>query len=146
MKTENIDAFRERFEEVVSRSITDEQLTPKIEIDLEVDFVELSNLVYNQILRFAPFGPQNLTPVFCTKNVVDAGFSKTVGADKSHLKLNVCTQNNKAVTIDGMGFGLGKHEQKVKSGKPFSIAYTLDINEWKGNKNLQLMVKDLVFD
>ena len=45
-----------------------------------------------------------------------------------------------------MGFGLGKHEQKVKSGKPFSIAYTLDINEWKGNKNLQLMVKDLVFD
>lgn len=146
MRTENIDALRARFEEVVSSSITEEQLTPKIEIDLEVDFVELTKLVYNQILRFAPFGPQNLTPVFCTKNVVDAGFSKTVGADKSHLKLNVCTQNNKTVTIDGIGFGLGEHEKKVKSGKPFSIAYTLDMNEWNGNKKLQLMVKDLVFD
>jgi single-stranded-DNA-specific exonuclease len=146
MKTKNIDAFRERFEEVVSSSITEEQLTPKIEIDLEVDFDELSKLVYNQMLRFAPFGPQNLTPVFCTKNVVDAGFSKTVGSDKSHLKLNVCIQNNKTVTIDGIGFGLGEHEQKVKTGKPFSIAYTLEINEWKGNKTLQLMVKDLVFD
>ncbi len=146
MRTENIDALRARFEEVVSSSITEEQLTPKIEIDLEVDFVELTKLVYNQILRVAPFGPQNLTPVFCTKNVVDAGFSKTVGADKSHLKLNVCTQNNKTVTIDGIGFGLGEHEKKVKSGKPFSIAYTLDMNEWNGNKKLQLMVKDLVFD
>ena len=87
-----------------------------------------------------PFGPQNMKPVFKSSCIRDNGFGKQVGADKTHLKLNVFQADNKQ-TFNAIGFGLGNKIEKVQND--FDIVYTLDENEWNGNVNLQLKLRDI---
>ncbi len=139
-----IDEFRKRFENAVAETITDEQLVPSIEVDLEVDLDQLTMNFFTQIQRMAPFGPSNMAPVFVTHNLKDSGRSKCVG-DGSHLKLEVMQGDQSQTFFSGIGFGLGSLEKEVQSGRRFSLAYTLEKNEYRGNVSLQLMVKDLRF-
>ena len=91
----------------------------------------------------APFGPGNLRPVFLTKDCLDSGGSKVIGTDQSHLKLDVT--DNSTSTLPGIGFGMANHIIKIKSRDPFQIFYTVDENEFRGDKHLQLKLKDLRF-
>ena len=137
---ENYKKFKNKFEEVVSTTIDKNLLTPEITIDAEIDLSEITPKFFRIIQQMAPFGPQNMKPVFTTTCVRDNGYGKKVGKDETHLKLNVFQGDNKA-TFGAIGFNLGDKMEFVQD--EFDIAYTLDENEWNGFKTIQLVLKDL---
>ncbi len=140
IKKENLQEFINAFEIAVSETITDDQLTPKIEIDMEIDINNIDDKLFRIIKQFSPFGPQNLSPVFVSRNVVDNGYGKQIGADKSHLRINTKTT---AGSLAGIGFGMGEFFKSIKDYKEFDICYSINENEWNGRKSLQLMIRDL---
>lgn len=133
--------FKKAFEEVVSETIDPSLLTPELKIDAEIDFNDITPKFYRLLKQFAPFGPGNMTPVFMTKNVKDVGYGKTVGEDKTHLRLVMKQGNSNPFT--GIGFGMAEKEEIACHGKPFKIAYVIDENEWQGTVSLQLRIKDI---
>ena len=82
-----------------------------------------------------------MKPVFLIKNLKDAGYSRKVGADESHLKLSVVSEGGQR--MDGIGFNLGKWYDKINKGNPFNIVFTIEENYWNGNTSLQLNIKDI---
>ncbi len=137
---ENYEAFKARFEEVVAKSIDKELLTPEILIDAEIELTEITPKFFRILQQMAPFGPQNMKPVFKTSCVRDNGYGKQVGSDKSHLKLNLI-QGSDRKTYNAIGFGLGHKINHIQND--FDVAFTLDENEWNGIKSIQLMLKDI---
>ena len=136
----NYEAFKQKFEEVVATSINKELLVPEISIDAEIELSEITPKFFRILEQMAPFGPQNMKPIFKTSAVRDNGFGKTVGSDQSHLKLNIVYGADRK-TYSAIGFGLGKKLPMIQND--FDIAYCLDENEWNGYKSIQLMLKDI---
>ena len=133
--------FKEKFEQVVKDSIPKELLQPEIKIDQEIELSEITPKFYRILKLFGPFGPQNMKPVFLIKNLKDSGYSRKVGADESHLKLSVVSEEGQK--MDGIGFNLGKWYDNIASGNPFNIVFTIEENHWNGNTSLQLSIKDI---
>jgi len=106
LKPENYVKFKEAFEKVVQETIAPELLTPEIIVDTEINFNEISPKLVRILKQFEPFGPQNMTPLFLTKNVKDTGYAKLLGKDDEHLRLFV--KQNDSDGIAAIGFGLGK--------------------------------------
>lgn len=147
MPIENVDAFRDKFEEVVSKSITDEQLTPEIKIDEEILLEKLKAepgqlfpKFYRIIKQFAPFGPMNMHPIFVAKQV-KAKYAKIVG--ETHLKLSVYDPNNPNFLLDCIGFGLGEYFDHIKDNQSFDVAFVIEENTWNNNTKLQLNLRDI---
>lgn len=137
---ENYQNFKQKFEEVVSKTIDKKLLTPEILIDAEIDFSEISPKFFRIIQQMAPFGPENMKPVFKTTGVRDNGYGKQVGSDCTHLKLNLFQGDNQK-TYNAIGFGLGNKIEIVEND--FDIVYSLEENEWNGIKSIQLFLRDL---
>lgn len=137
---ENYDNFKNKFEEVVERTIDKKVLTPEISIDAEIELSEITPKFFRIIQQMAPFGPLNMKPTFTSTCVRDNGYGKQVGADKTHLKLNVFQGDNKK-NYNAIGFNLGDKMEFVQND--FDIVYALDENEWNGRKSVQLVLKDL---
>ena len=135
-----IENFRRKFEEVVNRKILPEQLSPMIDIDLKLPLIEISDKFHRIMSQMSPFGPQNMTPVFVSENVYLHG--KALKMKEKHLKINVFQEGSPAYTCVGFGMVEDYFEQ-LQEGKPFSICYTIEINEWQGRKSFQLMLKDI---
>ena len=133
---QNIEAFTNKFEEVVSATIPEHLLIPEIIIDTEITFNDLNQNFYNIICQMEPFGPENMRPVFIAKNVQDTGYSKIV--KELHIRF-VVKQDKYSFT--GIGFNLAPKFDLLK--KPVDIVFTLDENEWNGSTSLQLKVIDL---
>ena len=141
LKPENYQAFKEAFERVVQETIAPEWLEPEISIDAIVDFDEITPKFTRILKQFEPCGPQNMTPVFVSKNVVDTGYGKPMGKEEEHLKLFVRQNNSEG--IPAIGFGLGKKYEIVKNKQLFEAAYCIDENEWNDKIELQLRLKDI---
>ena len=142
MKKENIDSFIQRFEEVVSSTITPEMQIPKIDIDLEMSIEDINMKTYRIIDQMAPFGPSNNRPIFILKGTIDNGAGRLIGQDKSHLKLAI-TDSANSKTLDGIGFGISTHFSLIQNKQIFDICFVMDLNEWNGTTKLQLRLKDL---
>ena len=140
IKKEKLFQFIEEFEKSVCETITKDQLIPKINIDKAIDIDAIDDKLYRTIKQFAPFGPKNLSPIFISKNVVDNGYGKRVGEDKSHLRINVKRTSN---SIAGIGFGMGNLFENIKDNQSFDVCYSIDENEWNGKKSLQLRIRDI---
>ena len=140
LRPENYTNFKDKFEEVVERTIDTKLLTPEISVDAAIDFSEITPKFFRIIQQMAPFGPLNMKPVFSSISVRDNGYGKQVGANKAHLKLNLFQGDNKK-TFNAIGFNLGTKMEFVQND--FDVAYALDENEWNGHKNLQLVLKDI---
>ncbi len=138
MLPENVDAFRVKFEEVVAEAIEDHMLIPEIKIDAEINFQDITENFYNIICQMEPFGPENMRPVFIAKAVTDSGFSKVV--KELHVRFVLQQQQ---VTITGIGFNMAEKFSLLKDKQPVDIVFTVDENEWNGNKSLQLKVIDI---
>jgi len=134
---EKVADFSNKFEEVVSRTITTELLTPEIIIDAELSFAEIKESFYNIISQMEPFGPENMRPVFVSKNVKDNGYSKIV--KEQHIRF-VLKQNDTVLT--GIGFNMATKFHLLQMNHPVDVVYTIDENEWQGTKTLQLKVID----
>ena len=142
LKKENLTAFIQRFEEVVSTTITAEMQIPKINIDLEMPMQDINMKTHRIIEQMAPFGPSNSRPVFMTKGIIDNGSGCIVGQDKNHLKLAI-TDSDNSKTLEGIGFGMSDYFSTIKEKQPFDVCFVLDLNEWNGTSNLQLRIKDI---
>ena len=140
LRPENYTNFKDKFEEVVKRTIDTKLLSPEISVDAAIDFSEITPKFFRIIQQMAPFGPLNMKPVFSSTSVRDNGYGKQVGANKAHLKLNLFQGDNKK-TFNAIGFNLGTKMEFVQNH--FDVAYALDENEWNGHKNLQLVLKDI---
>lgn len=141
LKEEHYEAFKQAFEDEVSKTIDKSLLTPEIKVDLKIDLKDITPKFYRIIRQFAPFGPGNMTPIFMTENLKDTGYGKGVGEDEKHLRLTV-TQSGKEKIVC-IGFGLGDKMDMVSSKKSFKAVYSIDENEWNGNVSLQLKLRDI---
>ena len=144
LKIENVDLFSQRFEQIVDETILPEQLIPKIEIDTEINFNQITPKFFRILNQFMPFGPGNMTPVFITRNVMDYGTSKLVGKDRTHLKLELISKHSGTI-VQGVGFSMGKYFKRIKNNELFDICYTVVENVFNGKTSLQLMVRDIRF-
>ncbi len=141
LKAENYQLFKAAFEKEVQKTIHPDSLHPEILIDAEIDFSEITPKLSRILQQFEPFGPQNMTPVFLTKNVSDTGYGKPLGKEDEHLKLFV--KQNSSDGIAAIGFGLGNKMELTKNQKLFQVAYCIDENEWKGAVSVQLRLRDI---
>ncbi|WP_281297992.1 single-stranded-DNA-specific exonuclease RecJ [Flavobacterium limnophilum] len=138
---ENYLAFKNAFEKVVEETIHPDMLTPEILIDAEINLTDITPKLIRILKQFEPFGPQNMTPVFLTKNVKDTGYAQKLGADEEHLKLFV--RQNSSEGMAAIGFGLGNKMELTTNKKPFEAVYCIDENEWNGKTSVQLRLKDI---
>lgn len=135
MSTEKIEAFQERFEQVVSKLIKPEMLQQEVLIETEIKLSDIEAKFYRILKQFEPYGPQNEAPIFLTKKVQGTGY--IVG--NNHLKLTI--RQPDTPNFECIGFGLAEHLGFINSGQPFDICYTIEENNWRGKKNLQLNIK-----
>ena len=148
MRPENLAEFQRRFEKYVQENLTAEDSVPEIEVDLKINFSDITAKFMRILNQFAPFGPGNLAPIFWTDNVYDTGASRPVGGHR-HLKLSLAQEGDKELGISpfsGIAFSKGDLYDRIHSGEPFSICYHLEYNTWQGKTTLQLNVKDIKFN
>ena len=138
---ENYEAFKKAFEDVVSKTIDRNLLTPEIKIDTKIDLQDITPKFYRILKQFAPFGPSNMTPVFMTEDLLDTGYGKCVGEDKTHLRITVRQSHSNSLVA--IGFGMGDKLNIISNGQPFKAVYSIDENEWQGNVALQLKLRDI---
>lgn len=142
IKPENLALFSAKFEEVVSSTISPNLLIPEIKIDCEIELGQIDAKFYRILLQMAPFGPQNMAPIFVSNGVTLVGYPQIVGA--KHLKISVKQQNS--AIFECIAFGLGEFENILEQNKPFSICYSIEENVWKEKKRLQLNIKGIKVD
>jgi single-stranded-DNA-specific exonuclease len=146
LKPENVKEFQDKFEEVVSSTITEEMLIPEIEIDAEINLNDITPAFYNILKQFGPFGPGNMNPIFLTKNVSDKGYASIVG--KNHLKMELIqkgqgTEDGGRKGFPAIAFGMSDDYEFVAKKNPFTVCYYINEQEWEGKTYLQLQVKDI---
>ena len=142
MEPENIGAFAEKFEQVVCATIKPEQLVQEIQIDAELELKQIDAKFFRVLNQFAPFGPENMAPVFLSKGVRTNGYAGLVG--EAHLKMSVIQDGSPS--FDSIGFGLGNYLTDVSNGKPFDICYTIEENVWRDRRSIQLNIKGIRFE
>lgn len=142
LKEENLAEFQRRFEALSLEMIAPEMMRPQICIDAELSFKEITPKFISDLAGFAPFGPENLNPIFVTWDVQDYGTSKPVGKDNVHLKLEMIDKTT-TIPVNGIAFRQSANSEMVKNGRPFDICYTLEENTHNGKTNIQLYVKDI---
>lgn len=138
-----IDLFKNKFEEVVSRRITEEQLIPQIDIDTAIQFDDINYTFYDYLNRMEPFGPGNMQPVFYSEDIYTHLPPRVL--KNVHLKLTVKQEGNEEVK-DAIAFGMGENSELIGSGMRFKMAYYIEENNFMGKSSLQLRVKDFKFD
>ncbi len=143
MREENVEAFREKFEAIVSSTIEEKMLTREIEIDAELSLTDITGSFYNILKQFAPFGPGNLSPIFRSSGVRDNGRGRIVG--NNHLKLTLTQEGNQPGVYDGIAFQLGHHHPMVEQQEAFDVVYHIEENNFNNRITLQLNIKDLKF-
>jgi single-stranded-DNA-specific exonuclease len=143
LKKENIQPFIERFEQYVNSTITEDQMLPRIFIDTELSFSEINDEFFRVMSQFQPFGPENMSPIFVSRNVFDSGTGRMVGSSGEHLKLDLCQETGTLRTIPAIAFSQANHFEYIKGGNPFDICYSVEMNEFRGVKNLQLNIRDI---
>lgn len=141
LKEEQFESFKNHFEKVVAETITEELLTPEILIDAEINLSEINEKFIRILKQFEPFGPMNMTPIFLTKNLVDTGYGKKIGGSEEHLRLYV--KQGDSGGFGAIGFKMGEKLDIAKDFQPFQAVYSVEENEFNGNVNLQLRLRDI---
>lgn len=138
LEADKVDAFCKRFEEVVQATIHPELLIPEIVIDAEIRFSDIKKSFYDILCQMEPFGPENMSPTFCARQVYNTGWSKVV--KEAHLRF-VLRQDHH--TLTGIGFNMAGKMPLLLNNQPLDIVFKIEENDWNGEKNLQLKVMDV---
>ena len=141
MKWADVKEFRERFQAFVEEHIEPEQREAILDIDAVIDFKDITKKLHSDLKRFAPFGPGNPKPLFCTLDVYDFGTSKVVGREQEHIKLELVDSKSNNV-MNGIAFGQSASARYIKSKRSFDIAYTIEDNVFKRGA-VQLQIEDI---
>lgn len=138
---ENYQAFKTAFEKVVRTSLPKEEAIPQLSIDVKIPLECINTSFYNTLQRFEPFGPENMTPVFLSENLL-VKECKQIGKDKNHLKLSVKEAHSSQI-FPAIAFGMGSKYTEIQQAKTIDLVYTLQENVWQGTKSIQLQVRDI---
>lgn len=142
LKAENIKEFRRRFQQYVNEHIMPEQTMPILDIEEVIDFKDITKKMHADLKKFAPHGPCNPKPLFCTRNVYDYGTSKVVGRHQEHIKLELVDSQSSNV-MNGIAFGQSSAARYIKSKRSFNIVYTVEENAYKRGE-VQLQIEDIM--
>ena len=139
LRPENYERFKQKFQEVVERTLPQELRSPKLTLSGELPLGDITYTFYRCLQRFAPFGPKNMTPVFYAHGVL-AKEVRRVGKDFSHLRMILIDPKSNHDFV-AVGFGLAPQKELIESGQPLTIAYQLTENSWQGRTSLELIIK-----
>ena len=140
MRIEDLPRFKERFEAFVAAHITPEQQIKHLDIEAEIQFEDITPQFFNILRHLEPFGPANPKPVFVTRQVINNRYTKRVGKNAEHLKLDV---TDRTAAISGIAFGMGDWAEYLQNGHAADICYELDENTFNGTTSIQMMVEDI---
>lgn len=141
LRVENVPEFSRRFEAYVTEHILDEQTRPALDITTVIDFQDVDIDFYQQLKRFAPFGPGNERPLFCTHRVYDYGTSKVVGRGQEHIRLELVDNKSNSI-MNGIAFGQSSQARYIKTRRAFDICYSIEENTHKRGE-VQLQIEDI---
>ena len=141
LKVENVEAFKERFEEYVSGHIEPEQTSANLDIDAMITFRDITPKFHSDLKRLRPYGPENRKPLFCTRQVYDYGTSKVVGREQEHIKLELVDNSSNRV-MNGIAFGQSSQARYIKTKRSFDIVYSIEDNSHKHGE-VQLQIEDI---
>ena len=136
----NLKLFKNEFEKLTNKNISDEQKINTFIYDLEISLSDLNIKFFQIINQMEPFGPNNLKPIFFTRDCISTSQTRCVGNENVHLQLYIRSKNK---TYKGIAFGRGDIVNKIKESKGFDILYSLEKNSWNGNTELQLIIVDI---
>jgi single-stranded-DNA-specific exonuclease len=143
IEIDKIDEFRAHFDQIVTEMILEEQLIPKVNIDIKIDLSEISSKFYRIMKQMAPFGPHNMQPIFVSENLSLSAEPRIL--KEKHLKLEILDQETGSV-FSAIGFGMvDDFYQGLKAGNKFSMAYSIEENTFRDKTTLQLFVRDIKF-
>ncbi len=143
MSEKHYQEFCRRFESIVAEKVTDEMLTPLVNIDTYLEFKQITPKFFRLLKQFQPFGPGNLSPVFVTENVYDNGNGRLVGSDSGHLKLELIQEEEPYRPISAIAFNQSLHFEHMHNGNPVDVCYSVAENYYRGIANIQLRIKDI---
>ena len=135
-----LELFKNEFEEFSNKNISEKQKIKTSIYDLEISLSELNFNFFKIIEQMGPFGPNNLKPIFCSRNCISTSQTRTVGKDNQHLQVYIKSKNK---IYKGIAFGRGDILNKINKSKGFDILYSIEQNSWNGNTELQLVIVDL---
>jgi len=138
---DNLESFRTKFEAVVAGRISEDSLSPQQEVDCVLELSQINTKFHKVIKQMSPFGPQNMQPIFVSKNVVLNGSPSIL--KESHLRFSIKQENS--ISFEAIAFSMAHHFDKLLPKQPFDICYQIHENDYKGRRSLQLMIKDLRF-
>ncbi|MBE5040022.1 single-stranded-DNA-specific exonuclease RecJ [Ructibacterium gallinarum] len=138
IKSENIEAFRKKVNSCSKDQITEKMMTPTILLDAAIKVPYITLETVNDINRLQPFGVDNPTPAFAVRNIKIHKIS--VMSEGKHLRMTLLKDGK---YLDAVGFGMGEYYQYLEEGDFIDVAFALDINDYKGFQNVQLILKDI---
>ncbi len=142
LRVEQVEVFRQRFEEIAAASITEDMTSPTLHIDAEIDLLRINPKFMALLKQFAPFGPGNMSPVFVTRGLKATDVS-LVGSDRTHLRFKVYSANHAGYPLACIAFKMAEFFRPLSEGSTFDMAYSIEENHWNGRVSLQLQVKDI---
>ena len=143
LREERLEEFARRMDEFVKDNITEEMLTPVVNIDSELDFSQITPKFFRILKQFQPFGPGNHNPVFMTRNVYDAGDGRKVGAGGAHMKLDLIQEDSPYHKVPAIAFNLADYFDYIKDGNPMDVCYAIVENYYAGTSFTQLRIRDM---
>lgn len=143
LRQENMKAFVERFEALARQSLGEQEILPELEIDAEIKFSQITPKFQRILKQFAPFGPENNTPLFLTREIVDTGKARIVGLN--HLKFSAIPIAERSDPYPAIAFQMGEVLPRLRHER-FDICYHLEENHYHGKTEMQLNVKDIKFN
>lgn len=135
-----LELFRNEFEKHTNKHVSDKQKIKTCIYDLEISLSDLNIKFFKIISQMEPFGPNNLKPIFFTRDCISTSQTRCVGNENTHLQLHIRSKNK---TYKGIAFGRGDIVNEIKESKGFDILYSLEKNSWNGNTELQLVIVDI---
>ena len=134
--------FKKAFENYCKAHLKPEQLVPELLYDAQAHLSQFNDRFHKIMVQLEPHGPENPTPVFLLKDLIDAGKTKAVGSDSSHLKLHIKHASD-GPSISGIAFGKGHLATDFAEGKSFDALVSLTLNYYRGTTSLEVMVVDI---
>ena len=147
MLPENLPAFKKRFEQYVSEHIQPHQKAPIIHVDAEILLADITPQFFRILQCLEPYGPGNPRPIFVTRNLINYRYTKRVGKQGEHLKLNVTDRSintaGSPVFIDGIAFHQGDFAPLLQNGQAVDVCYRLEENCYNGHVSIQMQVEEI---
>ena len=131
--------FKSLFLRNVNKILSDDDLIPVISIDGEMELKDINPRFMRFLEKLGPFGPGNMRPKFMSRNLQVSGQPRLMGKGE-HIRF-IVSQNGR--NYPAVGFKLSSHYEDLIRGVPIDLAYVVEVNEWQGQSNIQLNVRDI---